>query len=123
GALVRSLAFSPDSRTLAAASDGSGPPVRLWDLATSAERRVTGNTSRVLGLAFHPQGNRVATASLDGKARLWQTSAGADRTRDFDFSPIGHSGAIAFTPSGRHLAVGLDNGLIAILRTPPALKR
>src|SRR5262249_6733715 len=114
---------SPAARALAAASDGSGPPVRLWDVATSAERGVTGNTSRVLGLAFHPQGNRVATASLDGKARLWETSAGADHSRDFDFSQIGHSGAIAFTPSGRHLAVGLNNGSIAIIRTPPALKR
>src|SRR5262249_32278552 len=59
GILVSRLAFSPDSRTLAAASDGSGP-LRLWDFATKAERPVTGGTGPVLGLAFHPQGDRVA---------------------------------------------------------------
>ena len=43
----------------------------------------------------------------------------ADRSRVFDFHHLAPAGAIAFSPSGRHLAVGLGNGLIAILRTPP----
>jgi WD40 repeat protein len=120
GALATCLAFSPDSRTLAAAPDGSGPSVRLWDLETKAERSGTGATGHVLGLAFHPQGNRIATGSPDGTVRLWDTAAGAARRRVFGFRHIAPAGAVAFSPSGRHLAVGLGNGLIAILRTPPA---
>src|SRR5262249_36710905 len=64
GGLVTCLAFSPDSRTLAATSDGSGPSVHLLDLATEVVRTMPGNTGRVMGLAFHPQGNRIATGSV-----------------------------------------------------------
>jgi len=78
---------------------------------------VTGHTRPVLGLAFHPHGDWVATRSLDGTSRLWDTSSGADRGR-FDFGHTRPAGAVAFSPSGRHLAVGLGNGLIAIIRTP-----
>jgi WD40 repeat protein len=120
---VTGLAFSPDSRTLAATSYGSGPSVHLWDLTTKTERTLTGDTERVVGLAFDPQGRRVATGSQDGTARLWKAAPGAGRSRVFDFRPTGGASAVAFSPSGRHLAVGLGNGLIAILTTPPAPAR
>ncbi len=120
--LATNLAFSPDSRTLAAASD-TGPSVRLWDVASRAERPLTGHTGPVLGLAFHPQGRHLATGSMDGTARLWDTSPGADPGRVFDFRPNGPTVAVAVSPSGRHLAVGLGNGFIAILRIPSDLAR
>jgi WD40 repeat protein len=121
--LVTNLAFSPDSQALAATTEGLGPSVHLWDLATRAERTAAGHTQLVVGLAFHPSGKRLATGSLDGTARLWDTAPGADGSRVFDFRPTGPAGAVAFSPSGRHLAVGLGNGLMAILRTPPAVAR
>jgi WD40 repeat protein len=114
---VTGLAFSPDSRTMAAVCYAPGPSLRLWDLATKNERTLAGHTEHVLGIAFHPAGNRVVTGSLDGTVRLWETAPGADGSRAFDF---GHEGfyPVAFAPSGRHLAVGLANGTIAILATP-----
>src|SRR5262249_8504199 len=71
------LAFSPDSQTLAAVCDAPGP-LRLWDLATKQPRTFDGHTQHVLGIAFHPAGNRVVTGSLDGTVRLWETAPGTD---------------------------------------------
>jgi WD40 repeat protein len=120
---VTAVAFSADSQTLAATADGPDPPVRLWDVGTRAERTLTGHTRPVPGLAFAPGGRRVASTSLDGIARLWETTPGIDQSRSFDLHHVGPTAGVAFTPSGRHLAVGLSNGLIAILRTPPAPAR
>jgi eukaryotic-like serine/threonine-protein kinase len=109
---VIDLAFSPDSQTLAAA----GPRFRLWDIVTRKEQIRPGHKRDVLSVAFHPAGDRVATASADGTVRLWATAPGADTSQVLDFSHVGASATVAFSPSGRHLAVGLDNGNIAILR-------
>jgi WD40 repeat protein len=122
---ITGLAFSPDSQTLAAVSAAPGPSLRLWDLAAKKERAppLAGHTKHVLGIAFHPAGDRVATASQDGTVRLWDTAAGAEKSRfDFDHKVVS-SDTVAFAPSGRHLAVGLNNGLIAVIRTPPAPAR
>jgi WD40 repeat protein len=112
------LAFSPDSKTLAAISKIPGPSLRLWDLTTKKERPLAGHTNHVMGLAFHPAGNRVLTASLDGTVRLWETAPGRDESTLFDFRGADACHAVAFSPSGRHFAIGLGNGTIALLTTP-----
>jgi WD40 repeat protein len=76
----------------------------------------------MLAVAFHPSGDRVATASADGIVRLWETAPGAHGSLPFDFRRS-KTTSVAFAPSGRHLAVGLADGTIAILATPAAVKR
>jgi WD40 repeat protein len=112
------LAFSSDGRTLAAVDEAPGDTLRLWDLGTEKERALTGHTERILGLAFHPGASRVATASWDDTVRLWDSGPPGHEERAVDFRGIGKPCCVAFTPEGRYLAVGLDNGLIAILRIP-----
>jgi WD40 repeat protein len=120
---VTAVAFSADSQSLAATGDGPNPSIRLWDVATKREREpaLAGHSRPVPALAFDPAGRRIASTSLDGTVRLWGTAPGVEPSRkDFDFSHTEPVAAVAFSPSGRHLAVGLGNGLIAIVRTPPA---
>jgi WD40 repeat protein len=132
---VTNLAFSPDGRALAAVTEA---PVRLtvnpdkralvqvkenatlhlWDLETKAERRSTGHTDHILGLSFHPGGKLVATASWDGTVRLWGVTPDSQAVRTFDFRATEKPYCVAFTPEGRYLAAGLENGTIAILRVP-----
>ena len=119
GTSVNRLSFSPDSQSLAAASDSSGPSVRLWDLATKTERAVTSHTQAVVSVAFHPAGDRIASASEDGTVQLRDAFTSDDPGSVFDFHQIGPCRNVAFSPSGRHLAVGLGDGSIAILRTSP----
>jgi WD40 repeat protein len=75
GALVSSLVFLPDGRTLISAS--SDRLIRLWDPATGKERRrLGGHTNAVLSLALAPDGKRLASGSADCTVRFWDLAAG-----------------------------------------------
>jgi WD40 repeat protein len=122
---VTNLAFSPDGRTLAAvnmlpANLAGTPTLRLWDVETKEQKgNLTGYTGpTILGVSFHPAGKLVATASGDGKVRLWDTTLPAETARNFDFSSAGGASGVAFTPEGHYLVVSHVNGTIAILRVP-----
>jgi WD40 repeat protein len=56
---------------------------------------------------FSPDGRRVATASRDGTAKVWEASTGAELLTLYgDGAGVG---SVAFSPDGTRLAVGGDN--------------
>jgi WD40 repeat protein len=78
---VQSVAFSPDSRLLAAVGDDEGS-IKLWRLddATNtwvADRKLMGqHQGAVRSVVFHPTDeNKMLTAGADGSAKLWQRGA------------------------------------------------
>src|SRR5262249_31918487 len=74
--LVRSLAYSPDGKLLAVASQGN-TTIRIFDLATGQCRRVlSGHTAGVNTLCWRPDGQQLASGAVDGTVRLWAVATG-----------------------------------------------
>lgn len=77
---VMALAFSPDGKTLAAASwDGD---IRLWDVAARKEtKRFTGHDEIVRFLTFSSDGRRLISGGQDGTVRVWDVADGKEIRR------------------------------------------
>ena len=107
------LAFSPDGKTLASASQNR--TVELWNaetgepIATLAGYEKRGHFRRVYSVAFSPDGTILATGTWDGIIKLWDM---ATRTEITTFRHGGYNGrikSVAFSPDGTILASALSD--------------
>ncbi|MFO0902233.1 MAG: serine/threonine-protein kinase [Pirellulales bacterium] len=108
-----SLAFTPDESHLLATSDRSGPTLWVWNLQTGAAQSIEGHLGHSLGIALHPSGKTFATSGWDGLVNLWQWSEPPQKTNSM---PLVQPNGLVYSPEGRHLVVGMSQGLIVVLR-------
>jgi WD40 repeat protein len=102
---IRSVAFSPDGKLLAAA--GGNPSqfgeVKIWDVAARKELlTIRGHRDNIFAVAFSPDGKALATCSYDKMVKLWDVATGSEIKNLKDHTDAVFS--VAFSPDGKLLA-------------------
>ena len=104
---IRSVALSPNHQfiaTLTSSSRTTPGSAQLWDAASGKElftlRRYTNGQ---IAIAFSPDGQRVATSSLDGTVRVWESASGTELLTFKTQTPTNGAQLLRFSPDGNLL--------------------
>jgi WD40 repeat protein len=116
---IWTLAFSPDSRRLAAA--GGNSTVKVWDLTAGNEALVLrGHTETVSAVAFSPDGWRLTSGGGDGVVKIWDATTPAETATLSGALPTIND--VAFSPDGRRLAIANSVNTVRVLDTTTGME-
>jgi WD40 repeat protein/transcriptional regulator with XRE-family HTH domain len=99
------VAFSPDGSRIV-----GGSPLAIWDAATGREiQKLIGHTDWVMGVAFDPNGRRLASTSLDGTVKIWDIGPGQEGLA-VHAATSGYGTRVAYDPVASEFATNGGDG-------------
>ena len=94
--------------------------IQICDAATGAiKQTLKGHTTAVMRVAWHPDGDRLASASGDRSVKVWDPITGKLMLSLID--PSSEMKTLAWSPDGKTLAAGGD-GTIIVYDAVPGFK-
>ena len=118
------LAYSPDGKRIAVGCGTVLQPAQpsdviIWN-AQSGElvHTLRAHAQQVSGVAYSPDGARLATTSRDGTVRLWDVETGQQVCTLKPGSQ--YVDCVAFSPDGQRIATGNWNATVNMWEAPGA---
>src|SRR4029079_4067461 len=105
-------AFSRDGTRVAATVNFGGYEVPIWDVRSGRRVGVLDTRGASFGIAFSPDGTRVATTGIAGRADVWDANTGRHV-----LSLVGHTGFVwyvAYSADGQQIATAGNDGAARI---------
>ena len=109
------VAFSSDSKTLAAAgeTERAATGLKFWNVTSGREiEMIRGDTDSIHRVEFSPRGRWLLTTATDGKGSLWDTNTGSEVPL---YRAEVYINCVAFSGDGQLVAFGKDDGSIALV--------
>ncbi len=110
---IWTVAVSPDGRNIA--SGGWSMPIKVWDIESGrVSFEFNGQGNIIFGLAWHPNGVRIASAGRSGEmftVKVWDARTGKEA---FSLPAGPEYFSAAFSPDGRSLVTGSANRSIQV---------
>ncbi len=111
-ASINALAWSPDGKFIASASDDTF--VQVFDAATGARRIIyRGHTEEVAAVIWSPNGQLIASAGQDQTVQIWKAASGGTPV----FTYKGHTdrvNGLSWSSNGHLLASGSDDKSVQV---------
>lgn len=122
GISSRAVAFDSTGQQMAAASNGN---VIIYDTETwKVIHEIKAHSQPIAGLAFHPSSTQLATRSVDGTLKLWETNTWQNLlTRSLAGTSQHDRHDPVFSQDGRFLVADRDGEQLKLIRAQTRSRR